>query len=147
MICYRQILLDALYQVDFELSQFRLAESGKVAVIEPETLRRHQGAGLFHMFTQMLAQGRVQQVRGGVVTGNLPAPVRVNGQPDCLAHLDLTFFNCTLVDNDLVGQFLHIGNRNEQFRAADLVRYQPPGRRIQHRMGWTPPQFPLPPRL
>ena len=79
-------LIDAILDVD----QLLLAQRVTVAEVEAQLVGAHVGARLAHVTAETLAQGRLQQVRGGVIAlGGVPRSV-VHLRQHRLARAQLT---------------------------------------------------------
>ena len=107
----RQVLPDFIIDDALHLFQFRRGHGGEMGEVKAEPLRGDQRTPLPGMVTQHLAEGKVEQVGGGVVAGDIQAPFRVNCRGNFLADGQFTLDDVSLVDDNIRRNANRIGNQ------------------------------------
>jgi hypothetical protein len=93
-----------------------------VGEVEAQALRFHQRAGLLDVVAQVPPQHRLEQVGGGVMAHDAPAARGVHGQMRRVVDVDDALLHLALVDDEVVGQLLGIGNPDAPAVAGDFAR-------------------------
>ncbi len=117
----------------FNLRQFLSGHSGKMSEVKPHAIRLHQRACLLHMVTKNLAQGRLQQVCGCMVTGCGLSGVLVNREIHSIPHLYVPLFDQNMMDYKICkrsgsGQHIQMGRAAGD---AACITCLPPGFSIE----------------
>jgi hypothetical protein len=107
---HRGIGPDVVVDQIFHAVYLTLTETGKMRKVKAQPVWCDQRAGLFHVVTQDLSQGRMQQVRGRVVFANGLAPDPV----DFEVHGHFTLYGATpddtVMHDEVRQRFLRIGD-------------------------------------
>src|SRR5439155_746149 len=127
-------LVDAILDVD----QLLLAQRVTVAEVEAQLVGSHVGARLAHVTAETLAQGRLQQVRGGVIAlGGVPRSV-VHLRQHRLARAQLTGLHGH-GQRLVIAKTEHVAHVRSTVAALAFERSRvgdlPSARRIERRLG------------
>ena len=115
---HRQGGHDLLVGDALDLGKLGGAHSLEVCEVEAQTRRLHERAGLVDMGAEHLAQGGVQDVRGGVVAGDAGAGHRVDGGGALVTGVDGAVEHLAVMDGeDLLGIG---GTQNLELEAVGL---------------------------
>ena len=74
-----------------DLFEFLVGDLGEVGEVETQAIGMHGGAGLLDVRAEDLSQGRVQQVRAGVIAADGVAAVAVDDSVDVVADGESCF--------------------------------------------------------
>ncbi len=112
----RSGLVDPLLDAAQELA----LHGGEVVEVEAQVGRVHEGAGLFHVEAQLLAQGRVEQV-GGRVVGHGGGPgLGVHLEGGHVALADLSRENLATVEDEPGDGLLRVGHAELAVLGVDV---------------------------
>ena len=104
-------LADLLDFFDLTIRQGR-----EVRVVESQTIRRNQGAGLFHVRSECLAQRCMQDVRPCMISRNPAPPVFIDLRLDFIVHAELSEFDRRLVNQNATNRRVGIEHSRHAVR-------------------------------